>query len=217
MKSLDILISLPITHINPTTLNRETLIDIGSVSIKSVHSGQNYDVEWMSNGTILILDAIESPSFNTPAELNSVSKMELNMERKRRSIESGHKNRYNHYLQKIIETDKSTSMDASPFNWNDMSLMVNQDDENIFDVNDRILADLPANRTIHFNCSGSELEFCLQGRFSVANFKANDSPILISLNFTIDLKNVEKIMTEKKDFLVVRTTIEVTKTSDETR
>lgn len=203
-------------------MNREILIDINSISIKSAHSGQNYDVEWMYNGTILVLDAIESPTLtsNAPAELNSdvqfgVSIADLNMERKRRSIESGHKNRYNHYLQRLIETDKSTSMDGSPSNWNDMSLKVDQDDENTLDLNDRTLYDLPANRTIHFNCSGSEQEFCLQGRFSVENFQANGSPILITLNFPIELKNIAKIMTEKKDFLVVQTSIEVTKTSDE--
>lgn len=202
------MISLPISYINPSTLNRETLIDISSVSIKSTHSGQSYNVEWMYNGTILILDAIELPklTLNAPAELNSMSKLELNVERKRRSIESGHKNHYNHYIQRVIDTDKSTS------NWNDM---VNQDDENIFDLNDRVLIDLPANRTIHLNCNGSESEFCLHGRFSVANFKANVSPILITLNFTTDLKNVAKIMTEKKDFLAMRTLIEVTKASDE--
>lgn len=209
------MVLLPISYINPTTLNRDTLVDISSVSVKSAHSGQNYNVEWMYNGTFLMLDAIESPTLisNVPAEANNISKLDSNMERKRRSIETGHKNRYNHYLQKLVETDKSTSINANA------SLMVNQDDESIFDVNDRLLADLPANRTIHFNCSGSgsEQEFCLQGRFSVKNFKANDSPILIALNFTVDLKNAAKIMTENKDFFVVRTLIELTKTSDENR
>lgn len=211
------MISLPTSHINPLTLERETLVDISSVSIKSAHGGQNYDVEWMFNGTILILDAVElhKPTLNAPAELNSdvqlgVSKSELNLKRKRRFIGSVNKSHYNYYLRKIIETEKSSSMDASASNWND-----NQKEENIFDLNDYALADLPANRTIHFNCSGSEQEFCLHGRFSTANFKANDSPILITLNFTINLKNVSKIMTEKKDFLVVQTSIEVTKTSDE--
>lgn len=175
----------------------------------------------MYNGTILILDAIEShkSTSTAPAELVSdlqidVPKADLTMERKRRFIESVNKNHYNQYLQKIIGTDKSTSMKTIASNWNVMS-SVAKDDENAFDSNDQILADLPANRTVHFNCSGIEQEFCLLGKFSVANFEANDSPILIILNFTIDLKNVAKIMTEKTDFLVVRTSVDVTKTFEE--
>lgn len=222
IKSLDILILLPVSHINPETSNRETLIDINSVSIESAHEGKIYDVEWTFNGTILTLDATEllSASSDAPAELKSdvqfgVSKIEL--ERKRRSIGigSGHKGQYNHYLQRIEETDKTTSTNVSASAWNDMSLIAGRTERDEFEFNDRTLADLPSNRTMHLNCSGGEQEFCLQGRFSVANFKANDFPITIKLNFTMALKNITKIMTENKDFLVVRTSVEITKTTDE--
>lgn len=215
------MVSLPISHINPLTLNRETLVDVDSVSIKSAHNGLSYAVEWTYNGTILILDAVELPTskLNAPAELNSdleidVPEPEFTMQRKRRFIEKVTKNHYNQYLQKVIRVDEFSSKNAIATNWDDMSSMA-KDDEDSWDVNDETLADLPANRTIHFNCSGNEQEYCLQGRFSTANFNAHDSPILITLNFTIDLKNVAKIMTDKKDFLVIRTSVDVTRAFDE--
>lgn len=220
MKSLDILVSLPIVLINPLTLDTEALIDISSVSIKSAHNGENCAVEWIYNGTNLILDAIESPiSITNPAtELNTGVQFGISkMERNRRTIESAYKKHYNHYLQRIIQTDKLQSIGASASDWNEMSLIANQAEEDMFDFNDSILADLPSNRTVHFNCNDGDnkQEFCLQGKFLVTNFKANDSPILITLNFTVDLRNVAKIMNEKKDFLVVRTSVEITKTYDE--
>lgn len=203
-------------------MNKETLVHMNSVSIKGAHNQQSA-VEWMYNGTILVLDAVELPpsssTLNVPAELNSdlqfdVPKSKLTMERKRRFIDKVNKNHYHPYLQKVIRTDEFSSMKPIASDWNDMTTMAKFDDDS-WDVNDQVLADLPANRTIHLNCSGNEQEICLHGRFSIANFKARDSPILITLNFTIDLKNVAKIMTENRDFLVVRTSVEVTRTSDE--
>ena len=85
----------------------------------------------------------------------------------------------------------------------------------IFSTNDRILANLPQNRTIYFDCKDAEQELCLQGKFTVPNVKAGDLPVLITLNFTIDLKKVAKVMTEKRDVLVVRTSVDLMKTSDE--
>lgn len=221
IKSLDVFISLPVSYVNPLTFDREILMDIGSVSIKSAFNGKICDVEWMYyNGTIPILDAIESPTLHAPAELNDLahfgaSKRELKVPTKRRSIGNAHD--YNHYLQRIIETDKMTSMPASKLVLRDRSLLGMQDDENTFDLNDRILADSPSNRTIRFDCNGPEQQTCLQGRFSVTNFKANDSPILITLNFTVNLRNVAKIMTEDKDCMALRTSVEFTKSTDENR
>lgn len=191
---MDILILLPVSYVNPLTSSREILMDVSSVSVKSVFNGKTYDVEWMYNNTMLILDAVESNSA-------------LNVKRKRRSIGNAQKNHYNHYLQRIIEADKMIS--------NEKSLRAKLNDENMFDSNDRSLADLPYNRTIYFHCNSFEMRFCLQGRLSVENFNANDSPILITVNFTLNLGNINKITTDSKDVMVFRSSIEVSKTLNE--
>lgn len=236
IRSLDVLVSLPVSHVNPWTLQRETLIDISSISIKSMYNGQSYNVEWTQNNTILILDAIESTTStaNTPVEdYNGMqfdaSKMGLDFDlsggqptneealndstgdRRRRSVENVHNTYFNPYLQRVMQSDEMGSSIA----WNNMDLLGGRQKRDIFSTNERILSNLPHNRTIYFDCKNAEQELCLQAKFTVENIKANDLPILITLNFTVDLKKVEKIMTEKRDVFVIRTGVELMKTADE--
>lgn len=228
--------SLPVSYINPWTLEREKIIDVSSVSIKSMHNGQHYDVEWSQNNTILVLDAIESSTSPgdvlTPVEdYNGMqfdaSKIGLEYDfsggqssngdssigefvgdRKRRSVDNSQNVHYNPYLQKVFESDQTESSFA-------LNGIDSRHKRDLFSTNDRILANLPSNRTIYFDCRNAEEELCLQGKLTVRNIKANDLPVLITLNFTIDLTKVAKVMTEKRDVFVVRTSVDLMKTSDE--
>lgn len=238
IKSLDIFVSLPVSHINPWTLNREKIIDVSSVSMKSMYSGKTYDVEWTQNNTILILDAVESTSIATSSvpvvDYNGMqydaSNVGLDFDfgngqpstddsstyltgRKRsvRAVEFESNTYFNPYLQRVVGNNEM----GSTFLWNEMDSLTSRSKRDTLNSNDHILANLPANRTIFSDCRNSEQELCLQGKFTVANFRANDFPVLITLNFTVDLKKVEKVMTEKKDVFVIRTLVEVAKTADE--
>lgn len=225
------MVSLPVSHINPWTLKRERIVDISSVSMKNMHNGKIYDVEWTQNNTILILDAVESTTSistsNVPVvDYNGMqydaSQVGLEYEfgagppptddtRKRRSLEHESSTYFNPYLQRIVKNDDM----GSTFIWNEIDSMTSRHKRDTLNSNDHILANLPANRTIFSDCHNSEQELCLQGKFTVANFRANEFPILITLNFTVDLKKIEKIMTEKRDVFVIRTLVEVVKTADE--
>lgn len=202
-----------------------------------MHNARIYNVEWTQNNTILILDAVESstyvPTSSTPVVdyngmqfdsskigleydfsggQSSTDEMPNNlMGRRRRSVEYESNNYFNPYLQRVIETNEM----GSTFIWNDIDSMSTRRKRDTLNSNDHILANLPANRTIFSDCHNSEQELCLQGKFTVTNFKANDFPILITLNFTIDLKKIEKVMTEKRDVFVIRTLVDVIKTADE--
>lgn len=193
-----------------------------------------YDVEWTQNNTILIMDAVESSTYISTSNVPVVdynyngmqydsSKLGLEYDlnggqvstddtRKRRSVEYESNNYFNPYSQRIIGNDETM---GSTFIWNDIDSLTTRNKRDTLNSNDHILANLPANRTIFSDCQNSEQELCLQGKFTVTSFKANDFPILITLNFTIDLKKVEKVMTEKKDVFVIRTSVEVIKTADE--
>lgn len=201
-----------------------------------MYNGNKYDAEWMQNNTILIMDAIESSTSLLGVPIEDYNGMQFDAskigleydlngghpsngdalvdnfggDRKRRSIRNAY---YNPYSQRIIESDNEmSSLNA----WDGMdSPDSRRHKRDIFSTDDSILANLPANRTIYFDCKNTEQELCLQGKFTVTNFKANDLPILITLNFTIDLKKVEKIMTEKRDVFVVKTSVDLMRTSDE--
>lgn len=218
-------------------MERERLIDISSVSIKSIYNGKPFYVEWKQNNTVLILNAIESStsSLNIPVEDHNGMQFdpsEIGLEydlnggqlsngeasfgdfisdRKRRSIENVHNAHFNPYLQRIIASDSMESSIA----WDRIDPIDSRHKRDILSTNDRILANLPSNRTIHFDCDNSEQVLCVQGNLTVTNINADDSPILITLNFTIDLKKVVKIMTEKRDVFVVRTSVNLMRTSEE--
>lgn len=58
---------------------------------------------------------------------------------------------------------------------------------------DSILSNLPVNRTILFDCNDAEAGLCVQARFSVNNFRTGNTPIFITLNFTVDLYRVGEL------------------------
>lgn len=183
---------------NPITLKRDNLIDISAVSIKNMYENQEFNVEWTQNNTILILDAIESTTTTTSSvtpveDYNGMqfdaSKIgleydlsggnqnneELIGERKRRFaiFEDAY---FSPYLQKVIHMEPPLD---------------GRYKRDIFNTRDRLLSNLPPNRTIYFDCKDAEQELCLQGKFTIPNFKMN-TPILITLNFTVDMKKIGK-------------------------
>lgn len=187
-----------------------------------MYNGQTFDVEWTQNNTVLILDAIESSTalLNAPVEDYNGMLFDASSDspvgdfigdRRRRSVDNMRNSYFNPYSQRVVEMDQM----ASSIAWDRMDSIDNRHKRDIFSTNDRILANLPANRTIYFDCKNAEQELCLQGKFTVLNIRADDLPVLITLNFTIDLKKVAKVMTEKRDVFVVRTSVELMKTSDE--
>lgn len=208
------MVSLPVSLINPSTLVRETLIDLNSVRIKSIYNGQQIDVKWSQNNSAIDLhsgDSLQSSQNDSkylPTTLSSNEENPVNGllgDRNRRSIEYMQKAYFNPYLQKVIATNQS-DITSLPYTMNNFPF-----ERESFSVNDRILSYLPSNRTIHLNCTNSN-EYCLVGRFRVSNFKASNSPVLITLNFTIDMTKIGRIMSGKKDILVIRTTADLEET-----
>lgn len=189
-------------------MEREQLVDISSISIASMYNNQKLSVEWSQNNTIMILDAIESTTsstVNVPIEdYNGMqfdaSKIGLEYdfsggspnsgdglgERKRRSAELSNVRgaHYNPYLMKVVQANQMDDEIA----WDAATPYRNKRD--LFNTNDPLLTNLPFNRTIYFDCQNAEQEQCLQAKFTVLNFKTGNAPILISLNFTIDLNKI---------------------------
>lgn len=207
-------ISVPISYLSPWSLERVQLIDPSSISIKSMYKNEQFSVEWTQNNTILILDAVESttPLLNAPIadyngmqfdtsrigleyDLNGNNGEESNTNpgdrrRRRRSayFESDSSDAYfNVYTQNIVEPDE-----INTFAWNDGTTFDRRLKRDIFTTDDKILANLPANRTIYFDCQNEEQEMCLVGKFTVSDFVMDNSPIMVTLNFSINLNRLSK-------------------------
>lgn len=211
-------ISVPTSYLNPWSLEREELIDPSSISIKAMHKNQQFRVEWTQNNTILILDAIETstsePSTVPIADYNGMQydtsriglEYDLNgnngeeantnageQRRRRRSRRStlyeddANDAYFNLYSQSVVD---HSQIDA--FTWKEMPAFNKRQKRDIFSTDDKILANLPVNRTIYFECQDEEQDLCLVGKFSVPDFFTDNSPIMITLNFTVNLNRLGK-------------------------
>lgn len=212
IKSLDVFISVPISYLNPWSLDREELIDLKSISIKSMHKNQQFNVEWTQNNTILILDAVvvPTPLMNVPVtdyngmqfdtsrigldynlngdEPTEAATSDRRRRRRRRAIDADTSDAYfNLYTQSVVDRQQ-----MERFAWSDMATAGGRQKRDIFSTDDRVLANLPANRTIYFDCENEEREMCLVGKFTVPDFATDNSPIMVTLNFTINLDRLGK-------------------------
>lgn len=160
-------------------------------------------MEWTQNNTVLIQNPIESSTnpilLADNLKMNGINyeqtkmgldydhagsmQQDLNLmnfddamgRRKRRSVDEVSHRNYNRYTQRITENVHQISRRSA------------------FSVNDVILANLPVNRTIMFDCNMAEEGQCVEARFSVHNFRAGNVPIIVALNFSVDLTKVGKL------------------------
>ncbi|KAJ6640903.1 Integrin alpha-PS3 [Pseudolycoriella hygida] len=221
LRHVDIILSIPISYQDSYTLIRTDVIAFSNISVKSQYNNQEYDIEWSQNNTILFQNAIESSSHSTVVVENmngmdyDPSKIGAEIDlsggvvtddnsliiahtRRRRSANKyeGSSRYYNRYTRSILDGHDVNRRSVS-----------NHDDV--------ILTSLPPNRTIIFDCYDSEASLCVQAKFSVNNFQVGNTPILIQLNFSVDLNKIDKIVNDKRDIFVIRPSIEVLRNDDE--
>lgn len=172
-------------------------------------------MEWSQNNTILIANAVETTTtpgsnvaidnFNGMQFDTSRIGLEYDLsgghdasntidsivgDRRKRSVEANVRRRYSHYLQKVIDDNEFDSFGSLALN----SMSNNRYRRDVLTPNDRLLNNLPVNRTIYFDCQNAEQELCIVAKFTVLNFKASDLPISISLNFSIDLSKIGELI-----------------------
>lgn len=213
---MDVSVFLPAVCIDSVTFQKEAILDINSLSIESTYNGQKFEVQWLQNNTYLTLNVTDlqniAPKPHVESNSNENHLSEDVTDRLTRSIENRADMHFNRYLQKVIETEHNETERSDGLSEILPSYLRS---ENALSTNDRIVASLPANRTIYFDCGNQTRQLCLEEKFRVTNIKASNQPILIIVNFTIDMTKVAKIMTNQKDIFVVRTSVELTKVFDE--
>lgn len=182
--NLDVIVSIPVALRDPWTLQRLDVVDVQTISARCVYENVHYDPEWTANGTVIIRNAIEISSMPIPLSddlmlavpiLPPDDEGEIQQERRRRDISF---QTYNQYTERLTEFEG-----VSPLRNTDRV--------------DVILNDLPVKRTQILECTDENSgEFCIQGRFSVHNFQMGNTPIVISLNLTIDLAKLGRYLLE---------------------
>lgn len=79
-------------------------------------------------------------------------------------------------------------------------------------LSDDMKGTIPVNRTIVFNCIESDRTLCVQAVMEIYNFKP-ETPIYVTMSYTIDLKEVNQILIEPWEFFVVLIGVDVAKTN----
>lgn len=194
IRSLDVVVSVPLAFVNPWIIESQTIIDFSTVSIKAMYDNQMLQAEWTQDN-IILLNAIETTTLKSNLIAEDGFDAQTGMEwmnqqmpddltspptarRRRRSIddddEFSEMRHFNLYTQRINDDSTSVSRQRRDIG------------------NDQQLKNLPPNRTILFDCHSTEQRQCVQAKFVVNNFKVGNQPIFISLNFTIDLAQIGK-------------------------
>lgn len=119
----------------------------------------------------------------------------------------------------LTDTVLSASMDHSRRRREAAALTANKDQyarisqAKSYDLlSDDLKGTLPVNRTIVFNCNDHEMTVCVQAVTEVYNFKP-ETPIVVSMSYTVDLNEVNQILIEPWEFFVVLIGVDVIKTN----
>lgn len=160
---------------------------------QAAYENRFYQVEWKVNDTTIsthdLLLAGPDHSLFQPLALDQTSALDEAVQpmldqpssRRRRAAQAVQqavrsRRNYNRYTRSVQEFQQS-------------ALVTGDDPEEELDS---FITSLPINRTVFFECSTPDVG-CIKARFTVANFKVlRNSPIMVSVNFTIDLGQLGK-------------------------
>uniref|UniRef100_A0A182QXJ7 Integrin alpha second immunoglobulin-like domain-containing protein n=1 Tax=Anopheles farauti TaxID=69004 RepID=A0A182QXJ7_9DIPT len=78
--------------------------------------------------------------------------------------------------------------------------------------------DLPPTRTVYFNCAQNHsIVQCLQLQIALPTFEPGSVPIIVELQYRLDLQAIEECLEEQQDIFVVKIVSDVQKATDEGR
>lgn len=86
--------------------------------------------------------------------------------------------------------------------------------DNTIEKNDAFLRQYAPSQSIFFYCKSPTDESCLKGIFTMKNLEVNET-YSITLSFTIDMENIDKLTRGWINAFVIFTTIDVKHTSDD--
>lgn len=71
-----------------------------------------------------------------------------------------------------------------------------------------LMGSLPVNRTVIFSCNNKGLVNCVRYLVNINNFRVHrDKSAFIKIKFTVDLNEVDQILTDPLEFFVIETNV----------
>lgn len=161
IKQLTVTIQIPVIYA-PDAKSRYPIIDINFIDAQALYRDQTFNATWMNNEISFNQDRTKLKRSNKKSMNFDYSKNGFDFD-----IMTSHS--VENFQQNHIQRKRRSTLQNNPLEKDDQILMNN----------------LPKNRTIFANCS-NKFE-CIEAQFIITEFKHSPEPIIIKLNFSLDL------------------------------
>ncbi|CAO1393862.1 unnamed protein product [Diamesa hyperborea] len=223
VKEMIVSIMVPITYL-PSPNYHIDIVNFNEIEIRGVYTNRALDVTWYKDNKIVLQSSEESTQsskvvenmnsngfdsgklgfdYDFNSEKNVVQELhDSNQHRRRRSVWQESRDEdtvfrvFNQYTHSVDEYQASYRISS--------------------DQEDQTIKNLPKNRTIFFDCSSPEGNGeCIEAQFTVYNFRPGSEPIVINMNFTIDLQKIDQFFDEKLNIFLFKTNTRLQRAGDE--
>lgn len=209
LRDLTFTLKVPLKYYKPSSTDILNIINFNDIQTTGYYNYKHLDFTWTQNNVILVPNVKEYST--QPPEVDNLYKQSMDFDllsssshqdsmtdsnsfstRRRRSIES----QYNHYTNQLSQHSRVRRSLAT--------------------VNPAILTGLPENRTLFFHCDQEAVQIeCADVSVQVANFKPGNIPIVINMQFELDLDLVAESFLEREDIFALQILSQLHKLEDE--
>lgn len=209
LRDLTFTLKVPLKYYKPSSTDILNIINFNDIQTTGYYNYKHLDFTWTQNNVILVPNVKEYST--QPPEVDNLYKQSMDFDllsssshqdsmtdsnsfstRRRRSIES----QYNHYTNQLSRHSRVRRSLAT--------------------VNPAILTGLPENRTLFFHCDQEAVQIeCADVSVQVANFKPGNIPIVINMQFELDLDLVAESFLEREDIFALQILSQLHKLEDE--
>lgn len=209
LRDLTFTLKVPLKYYKPSSSDILNIINFNDIFISGYYNYKHLDFTWTKDNVILIPNVKE---FSTqPPEVDNLYKQSMDFDllsasshqdpmtdsnsfstRRRRSAQT----QFNRYTGQLTEHSIVRRSLAT--------------------VNPAILTGLPENRTLFFHCDQDAVQIeCADVSIQVANFKPGNVPIVINMQFELNLDLVAESFLEREDIFALQILSQLYKLEDE--
>uniref|UniRef100_A0A182NA97 Uncharacterized protein n=1 Tax=Anopheles dirus TaxID=7168 RepID=A0A182NA97_9DIPT len=220
-------LDVPLVYHKPSSGRSFKIINFNDITVAGMYNYKTLDFTWTQNDTILLPNPIEHDSFLPPTvdveELHrlpsdfellaagvggmggfanenqpagSYDQDSMTMHRRRRRHVRSLEPTFNPYTGRLAQHSRAR--------------------RSLSKVNDATVRGLPGNRTLFFSCAehGESFIECARLNIAVDIFRPTNVPIVITLNFQLDLDAIGEAFLEREDIFALEMLADVQKEGD---
>lgn len=215
IRHMKVLIHIPISYLVPNTQSRILLVEYNNITINATHNNRTINAVFTQNNTVIIQNAMEISS--TPQIVENMQGMDFDSSKVGYPVEFDPGNQPD-----SSETDLSNNFsnskrrrratgDIPDIEYDQLTRW----DNTITEIRESLSSLVSIDKTVMFNCHNPADALCIEASLDVTNLEAGDNVVSILISYNVDLNQIDKILTETKDYFVITTLIDVTKLDDE--